>query len=114
MGHHRVSSSAQNEAPAGAGAWKIRTPLWAKLFLDRFGFGILAAEALHPAGGIHKLLLAGEERMARRANFYVDVAFMGRSSGKAAAACAHDAYFVVSGMNRCLHGVSKLIRDIRF
>jgi hypothetical protein len=29
---------------------------------------------------------------------------MGGSSGKAAAAGAHNAYFVVSGMNRCLHG----------
>jgi len=86
----------------------------AQLLLCGFGLGVLAAEALDPAGGIHKLLLAGEERMAGRADFYVDVAFMGRSCGKAAAARAHDAYFVVSGMNGCLHGVSKLIRDIRF
>ena len=102
--------SPQNEAPAGAGAGRCV----AQLLLYWFRLGVLAAEALDSAGGIHKLLLAGEERMAGRADFYVDVAFMGRSCGKAAAARAHNAYFVVSGMDGCLHGVSKLIRDIRF
>jgi hypothetical protein len=65
--------------------------------------GVLSAEALHPASGVHKLLLASKEGMAIGANFYVDVALVGRTSGKAVTARAHDADFVVSGMNGCFH-----------
>jgi len=98
---------------------RIRENPWPQLLLRRFGFcrlglRVLPAEALDAASGIHKLLLAGEERMAGRADFYVDIALMGRTGRKAAAAGAHNAHFVVIGMNCCLHGVSKLVRDIRF
>src|SRR5258708_26585731 len=107
----------KRKAPAKAGAEKpcqsakIRDQT---LLLCRLHFRILPAEALHAASGIHKLLLAGEERMACRADFHVDISLMGRACRKAAAAGAHNANFVVSGMNSCLHGVSKLVRDIRF
>ena len=79
------------------------------LFLGWFRFaglalGILAPEALDAARGIQQFLLAGEERMAVRTDFYVDVAAMGGAGGKAIAAGAHYANFVVSGMNGRLHG----------
>src|SRR5437016_11939045 len=41
--------------------------------------------------------------MAIRADFYVDVALVSRASGKAVAACAHNAHFVISGMDGCFH-----------
>jgi hypothetical protein len=37
---------------------------------------------------------------------------MGRAGGEAMAARAHDAHFVVSGMNGCLHGSPNLIRAL--
>ncbi len=78
--------------------------LWtANLGFGRFFLRVLSAKTFHPAGGIHKLLLAGKEWMAIGANFYVDVALVGRTSGKAVAARAHDSDFVVSGMNGCFH-----------
>ena len=84
-----------------------------RLLLRGFGFGVLAAESLHSSGRVHQLLLAGKERMATRTDFYVDVAPMRRSSGKAVAACAHDAHFVVSGMDGCFHG-SPILLSFRF
>src|SRR5438034_6174835 len=75
----------------------------ANLFLGSFRLGVLPAESLHAAGGIHKLLFAGKEWMAIRADFYVDVALVSRASGKAVAACAHNAHFVISGMDGCFH-----------
>ena len=43
--------------------------------------------------------------MAIGADFYVDVALVGRAGAKAVAARAHDADFVVSGMNGCFHNL---------
>ena len=74
------------------------------LLLGRFHLGVLAAKALDSAGGIQELLLAGKKGMATGADFYVDVAAMGGAGGKAIAARAHDADFVVSGMDGCFHG----------
>jgi hypothetical protein len=54
-------------------------------------------------------LLAGEKRVATGADFHVDIALVGRPRGKAAAACAEHANFVVCRMNGCFHGFSKLI-----
>ena len=68
-----------------------------------FCFGVLAAEALDAAGGIHKLLLAGEERVAGRANFHVDVAFVRGTRGETVAARALDADFLVRWMGCCFH-----------
>jgi len=46
------------------------------------GAGDLAAEALDAAGGIDQLLLAGEERVALRADFDDDVALVGGAVSK--------------------------------
>src|SRR3989442_10810901 len=87
----------------------------ANLFLGSFRLGILPAESLHATGGIHKLLFAGKEWMAIRADFYVDVALVSRASGKAVAACAHNAHFVISGMDGCFHGYCRTsMRMFRF
>jgi len=80
-------------------------------------FGVLAAEALHPSGGVHQLLLTGKERMATGADFYADVSLMGRPGHKRVAACAVHAHFMVRGMDSCLHngshsGIQSLIRII--
>lgn len=75
------------------------------LGLRCFFFRVLAAETFYAAGGVHELLLARKERVAIGADFYVDVALVGRAGGKAIAARAHDADFVVSGMNGCFHDV---------
>jgi hypothetical protein len=73
------------------------------LGLRRFFLGVLAAETFYSTGGVHQLLFAGKERMASGANFYVDVALMGRAGAEAVAARAHNANFVVSGMYGCFH-----------
>src|SRR4051812_37893364 len=72
--------------------------------LPRFRFGVLAAEALDAARGIHQLLLAGEERVAIRADFHVDVLPVRRPGHKTVAARAVHFDFVVVGMDSCLHG----------
>src|SRR5450432_1333618 len=72
---------------------------------SRRNLGVLAAEALHAAGGVHQLLLAGEEGVAVRANFNADVALVRRTGHKCVAARAMHAYFVISGMNGCFHGI---------
>src|ERR1039458_4762959 len=76
--------------------------------LSRRILGVLAAEALHAAGGIHELLLAGKEGMAGRADFNADVALMGGPGNKRIAARAMHAHFVISGMNGRLHIASDL------
>ena len=65
--------------------------------------GVLAAEAFHAAGGVHQLLLAGEERVTGLADFHADVALVGRTGHKCIAACAVHTYFVVSRMSGCFH-----------
>src|SRR6266576_1717702 len=75
-----------------------------KLLLRRLGcFGILAAEALHAAGGVHQLLLAREERMAIRADFYADIALMSRPGHKGIPAGAMHTDFVIRRVNSCFH-----------
>jgi putative oxidoreductase len=67
------------------------------------GFRILAAEALDSTGGVHQLLLAGEERVACGADFHVDVALVGRTGQKRIAAGAMYFNCIVAGMDGCLH-----------
>src|SRR5271165_2433268 len=74
----------------------------------RFGFGgialgVLAAEALDTPGGVHQLLLAGKERMAGGADFYGDIALVGRAGYKCVAAGAMHAHFGVIGMDSIFH-----------
>jgi hypothetical protein len=64
---------------------------WQILLFHRFDLGVFATEALHTAGGIQQFLLAREEGVAAGADFYVDVALVSGTGGKAIAARAHDA-----------------------
>src|SRR5208282_2240059 len=70
---------------------------------SRVALGILAAEALHPASGIHKLLLAGKEWMAGSADFHADVALVGGTGDECIPAGAMHADFTVMRMNGCFH-----------
>jgi len=81
------------------------------LLLGGFGLGVLAAEALDASGGIHQLLLAGEEWMAVGADFNTDVAPMRGAGGKRVAAGAMHTHFMVRRMNGCFHGVPNLDSD---
>ena len=63
------------------------------------GLGVLAAEALDASRCIHQALLAGEERVAVRADFHVDVALVGRTGLKVVSAGAHHPHRGVIGMN---------------
>ena len=74
----------------------------APLLGSRLRFRVLAAEALDAACRIDQLLLAGEERMASGADFYVDIALMGRTGRKVVAARANNPDFVIVWMNPLL------------
>src|SRR5207244_2540001 len=63
---------------------------------------VLALEALDPAGGIDELLLAREERMARRADLDVDLGHGGTGLDDIAAG-TDDLGLVVPRMNAFLH-----------
>lgn len=65
----------------------------------------LLLEALDAAGGIDQLLLAGEERMAIRADFQSERVRLGGRTGFEfiAAACTVDRYGVVFRVNIFLH-----------
>src|SRR3984957_14761065 len=63
------------------------------------GLGILAAEALDPACRGDQALFAGEVGVARRTDFHVDVALVGRTGFKVVAAGAHHAHRSVIGMD---------------
>ena len=66
---------------------------------------VLLLELLNPASGIDKLHLAGEERMAGRANFDGDI-FPRAARDELVAAAAGDGGFLVIGMNAFFHGLS--------
>ena len=70
------------------------------------GLGELATEALDAACCIHQALLAGEERVANRADFHVNVALVGRTGLKVASASALDLHCGVIGMNLFLGHLS--------
>jgi len=61
--------------------------------------GVLAAEALDAAGRIHQALFAGEERVADRADFHVNIALVGRTGLEVASAGALDLNCGVVGVN---------------
>src|SRR5258705_3141356 len=64
---------------------------------------VLAVEALDPARGVDQLLLAREERMARRAELDVD-RLLGGTGVDDIAAGADDLGLLVARMNAFLHG----------
>src|SRR5215813_5647037 len=68
------------------------------------GVGVLLGEALDAAGGVHKLLLAGEEGMAVGADFHVQpVALDGGTRLKIIPASTVNGYGMIVGMNTGLH-----------
>jgi hypothetical protein len=91
----------------------------------RFGFAgllairpvVLALEFLDAARRIDELHLAGEERMARRANFGVDV-LLGAARGELVATTAGDGGFFVFRVDVFFHGFAlgwegTLVDDIK-
>ena len=74
----------------------------APLLGSRLRFRVLAAEALDAACRIDQLLLARKERVASGADFYVDIALVGRTGRKVVAARAHNPDFVIVWMNPLL------------
>ena len=64
---------------------------------------VLLMELLDAARRIDELHLAGEERMARRADFGVDV-LLGAARGELVAATAGDGGFFILGVNVFFHG----------
>ena len=68
------------------------------------GVGVLLGETFDAAGGVNQLLLAGEERMAIRADFDIQpVALDGRTSREIVAAGAMHRYGVIVGVNTGFH-----------
>jgi hypothetical protein len=88
-------------------AFNSKIPL-RNLLLFRFFLRVLAAESLHAASRVQQLLFAGKEGMAIGADFYVNIALMGGAGGETMSTRALHPYFVVCGMNGCLHGSPNL------
>jgi len=65
-------------------------------------FGVLAAEALDAACCVHQALFAGEERVAVGADFYADLALVGRTRLKIVSAGAVNLNFCVIWVNSWL------------
>src|SRR5262249_51639019 len=89
-------------------AWRLsascaKAPAPARLLLRCRLPLVFPLEALHATGRIHELLLAGEERMALRADFHPDVRF-GRARLDDLPARAGDRRVHVFRMNAHLHG----------
>jgi len=71
------------------------------------GVGVLLGEALDAAGGVNQFLLAGEEGVAARADFNVQlVALDGLTSGEIVAAGALHRYSVIVRVNTGFHEAS--------
>src|SRR5207302_9913844 len=60
-------------------------------------------EPVDAAGGVHQLLAAREERVAGRADFHADIAFVRRASLEDVPASANHVQLIVSGVNASLH-----------
>src|ERR1035437_2014345 len=68
---------------------------------------ILFFEAINTSGGVHQLLAAREERVARGADFHTHVAVVGRPRLEGVGAPARDIDIIVSGVNSSLHLVTR-------
>jgi hypothetical protein len=73
------------------------------LLLQIFGFLQFFHEPVYAAFRVHQLLPPGEKRMAVRADFHAEVAFMRRARFEGATASAGHIHFVVGGMNSGFH-----------
>jgi len=64
---------------------------------------VLLLEAVDAPFRVHKFLPPGEKRMATRANFDAQIAFVSRTSLERRTARAGHVHFIVGGMNPCFH-----------
>ena len=64
---------------------------------------IALVETIYASGGIDQLLFTGEERVASRANFDVQVALLGRAGLECLAASAGNSYIDVFWVNSWFH-----------
>ena len=64
---------------------------------------VALVKSIHAAGGVDELLLAGEKRMAGRADFHMQVAFFGRTCLKSLTASTSNGDFRIVGMNSWFH-----------
>ena len=67
---------------------------------------VALVETIDASGGIDQLLFTGEERMASRANFDVQVALLGRAGLECLAASAGNSYIDVFWVNSWFHLVT--------
>src|SRR5260221_7769172 len=72
---------------------------------------VLLLELLDAARRVNELHLAGEERMARRADFGVDV-FLGAARGELVAAAAGDGGFFVFRVDVFFHGYARVWKHL--
>ncbi len=81
--------------------------IWELLSRGRAFRGSLLAitfvESIHASGRVNQLLLAGEKRVASRADFNVQVAFFGRTRLKSFAAGAGNSDLAILWMNLWFH-----------
>jgi hypothetical protein len=63
---------------------------------------VFLSELLDPAGGVDQFLLTGEERVAIRANFHVDITHRRARFGDIAARASYFSRLIL-WMNSCLH-----------
>src|ERR1035437_1221623 len=91
--------------PGGLGRKTLRRRLNSLLGATRDR--ILLFEAIDTSSGVHQLLAAREERVARGADFHTHVALVGRTRLEGVGARARDIDFVVSGVNSSLHFVTR-------
>jgi hypothetical protein len=75
---------------------------WFRLTCRLTSLGILFAEPLYTAGGIHKFLFTGKEWVAGRTNFYMDITLVGGAGHESVAAGTLHPDFAVMGMNLLL------------
>lgn len=93
--------------PEGSGIlyfWLILNLLGGDLFaLCSAGSGELAFKTIYATGGIDQLLLTSEKRVATRANFDTDVAFVGRTGLELVSASASDVDLIVCRVYSSFH-----------
>jgi hypothetical protein len=80
--------------------------LWGSRGFGRWFLAIALVEAIDASRGVDQLLFAGEERVAGRANFDVQVALLGRARLERLAASAGNSYIDVFWVNSWFHLVT--------
>ena len=84
---------------------------WAFLPLGCRLFAIALVETIDASGSVHELLLSGEERVASRTDFHVQVALLGGARLERLAASAGNSDFDVFRVNSRFHYLSTLSKQ---